>query len=95
MCRVAECTRRAAVSVGREDVPGPIRLCATHTEGFRLNGAHWSVVADPAGNGASWMVPAPLPPVGRSSTSPAPGPLPGGSDRRLMSRMSAWFGRRS
>jgi hypothetical protein len=34
MCRVDKCKRRAAASVAREHVPGPIQLCAIHTEGF-------------------------------------------------------------
>lgn len=39
MCRVDGCGLRAVASVVREDLPGPIQLCATHTEDFRMNGA--------------------------------------------------------
>jgi hypothetical protein len=42
-CRVDECERLAAGSVAGNDLPGQLRLCATHMEDFRLNGAGWTV----------------------------------------------------
>jgi hypothetical protein len=43
-CRVNDCHRRAAASIVRDHLPGPLRLCATHTEAFRQNYADWDVV---------------------------------------------------
>jgi hypothetical protein len=42
-CRVSECDRYSAASVLRDDFPGPLPLCATHTEDFRQNGAGWKI----------------------------------------------------
>ncbi len=43
-CRVDDCHRWAAASIVRDHLPGPIRLCATHTEAFRQNNAGWDIV---------------------------------------------------
>jgi hypothetical protein len=42
-CRVGDCDRWAAASVMRDDLPGPLRLCATHTENFRLSNVGWKI----------------------------------------------------
>jgi hypothetical protein len=43
-CFVTECHRGALASVSRPDLPGPLRLCATHTEQFRQSSDGWDVV---------------------------------------------------
>jgi hypothetical protein len=43
-CRVNDCHRWAAASIVRDHLPGPLRLCATHTEAFRQNNTGWDVV---------------------------------------------------
>ncbi len=45
-CRVDGCDRNAAASMIRDTLPGPLPLCATHTEDFRMNGAGWEIVWD-------------------------------------------------
>jgi hypothetical protein len=42
-CRVDACDRTAAASVARDDLPGPLRLCATHLEDFRQNDVGWTI----------------------------------------------------
>lgn len=46
-CFVADCDRRAAASVMRPDLPGPLRLCATHTEQFRQSSDSWGITWPP------------------------------------------------
>ncbi|MDQ1357439.1 MAG: hypothetical protein QOF20_1209 [Acidimicrobiaceae bacterium] len=46
-CFVAECDRRAAASVSRADLPGSLRLCATHTEQFRQSSDGWGITWPP------------------------------------------------
>jgi hypothetical protein len=43
-CWVDGCARHAAATIVREDLPGPLRLCATHTEQFRQNSAAWNII---------------------------------------------------
>jgi hypothetical protein len=43
-CWVDGCARHAAATIVREDLPGPLRLCATHTEQFRQNSGAWNIV---------------------------------------------------
>ena len=74
MCRVDMCERRAAASVVREDLPGPIQLCATHTEDFRMNGAAWTVTWSPGATLPISVRAAPAAPVGRNSWGAASGP---------------------
>ena len=81
MCRVDGCWRRAVASVVREDLPGPIQLCATHTEDFRMNGAAWTVTWSAGGSHPVSVQAAPAAPVGRSSFATASGPV---------SRASGW-----
>jgi hypothetical protein len=42
-CRVSDCDRWAAASVMRDDLPGPLRLCATHTGNFRQHNVGWTI----------------------------------------------------
>jgi hypothetical protein len=42
-CRVGECERSAAAAISRDDLPGPLRLCATHLEEFRQNNVDWAI----------------------------------------------------
>ncbi|MDQ6617754.1 MAG: hypothetical protein M3083_24130 [Actinomycetota bacterium] len=42
-CFVSDCDRGAAASVSRPDLPGPLRLCATHTEQFRQSSDDWGI----------------------------------------------------
>lgn len=75
MCRVDGCGRRAAASVVREDLPGPIQLCATHTEDFRMNGAAWTVTWSAGDSGPISVQATPAAPVGRSSLDTASEPV--------------------
>ena len=68
MCRVDKCERRAATSVVREDLPGRIQLCATHTEDFRLNGSSWTITWSPSEALPISVQAAPATPVGRGSS---------------------------
>jgi hypothetical protein len=43
-CRVDGCARHAAATIVGENLPGPLRLCATHTEQFRQNSAAWNII---------------------------------------------------
>lgn len=81
MCGVNGCGRRAAASVVREDLPGPIRLCATHTEDFRMNGVAWTITWSVGETGPISVQTAPARPVGRSSLDAPSEPA---------SRPSAW-----
>ena len=46
-CFVTECHRGALASVNRPDLPGPLRLCATHTEQFRQSSDGWAIAWPP------------------------------------------------
>ena len=43
-CFVDVCARHAAATIVREDLAGPLRLCAAHTEQFRQNSAAWNII---------------------------------------------------
>ena len=64
-CRVDGCDRRAAASMIRDSLPGPLRLCATHTEDFRMNGAGWTVVWEQSAPEPTSVQPAAAAAVGR------------------------------
>lgn len=81
MCRVDGCGRRAAASVVRDDLPGPMQLCATHTEDFRMNGAAWTVTWSAGESRPISVQAAPAAAVGRSSLAVVSGPV---------SRASGW-----
>jgi len=51
-CFVTDCHRGALASVTRPDLPGSLRLCATHTEQFRQSSEGW---------GITWPADQPLP----------------------------------
>ncbi|MDP9074016.1 MAG: hypothetical protein M3N98_07555 [Actinomycetota bacterium] len=57
-CWVGGCNRWAAASVTRKDLPGQLRLCATHTEQFRQSSDGWGI-AWPAGAPVPTSVAAP------------------------------------
>lgn len=42
-CSVGDCDRNALATVSRHDLPGPLRLCATHTEQFRQSSDGWVI----------------------------------------------------
>jgi hypothetical protein len=95
-CRVDGCDRRAAAAIVQDSFPGPLPLCATHTEDFRMNSAGWTVtwestLAEPTSVKAA----APAA-VGRSAANPAgaawPHSAPAG---RLRTRLAAWRNPRS
>lgn len=91
ICRVDDCERRAVASVAREDLPGPIQLCATHTEDFRLNGTGWAINWSPGQTLPITVKTAPAGPVGRGPLRPSSEPVstaPGWS--KLRSRLSDW-----
>ena len=73
ICRVDNCERRAAASVVTEHLPGPIQLCATHTEDFRMNGAAWTVTWRPGETLPVSVRAAPAGPVGRAWSGAASG----------------------
>ncbi len=70
-CRVDTCDRRAAASVVRDSFPGPLPLCATHTEDFRLNSAGWAVTWDQTMAEPTSVKAAVSSPPGRNSPGPA------------------------
>jgi hypothetical protein len=90
-CRVDDCDLRAAASVIRENLPGPLPLCATHTEAFRMNSAGWSVNWEEALAEPTSVKVAAAAPVGRNPVRPdAPArsaSSPGFSVRR---RLGVW-----
>ena len=95
-CRVDDCDRRAAATVIRDTFPGPLPLCAIHTEDFRMNGAGWMVrweqtLAEPTSVKA-----APAAAVGRRASGP-PGVLESDSSggNTLRRRLALWRGTRS
>jgi hypothetical protein len=52
-CFVTGCDRGALASVTRPDLPGPLRLCATHTEQFRQSSDGWGITWPPGAPGPS------------------------------------------
>jgi hypothetical protein len=91
-CFVAECDRRAAASVSRPDLPGSLRLCATHTEQFRQSSEHWGITW-PAGAPTPTAVTAPSSDTlwayrPEPNTGP-PQPMPAGDAVRR--GPSSWF----
>ena len=94
ICRVEGCERRAAASVTRDDLPGGLRLCATHTEDFRMNGERWTITQGVPGT-PPVVRPAPLAAVGRTSPGPAAGPVtPVPLAGRVKTLMATWLHRR-
>jgi hypothetical protein len=95
-CRVDNCDRNAAASIVRDNLPGPLPLCATHTEDFRMNSAGWTVtwehtLAEPT----SVTTGTPMA-VGRGAPGPASAPRPpSAAAGRFKSRLEAWRSSRS
>ena len=82
MCQVDGCERRAAASVAvGADLPGPIQLCATHTEDFRMNGTAWTVTWSAGESRPISVQAAPAAPVGRTSMV---------TPKDTVSRVSGW-----
>jgi hypothetical protein len=90
-CRVDGCERRAAASMIRESLPGPLPLCATHTEDFRMNGAGWVVAWEHTLTEPTSVKPAAPAPVGRSASGLGSAPQSHNSKvSRVRSRLVAW-----
>jgi len=95
-CRVDDCDRRAAASVIRDSLPGPLPLCATHTEDFRMNSAGWTIVWEHLSADPTSVKAAAVAPVGLSGPRSEDGRKSQTSPRRgIRSRLEAWQGRRS
>ena len=77
-CVVDDCDRRAAASVQRDDLPGPMQLCFTHTEDFRMNKAAWAITWVASEPSPTSVKAAPVPSVGRGVD--APGAVTGASE---------------
>jgi hypothetical protein len=99
-CFVSGCDRGAAASLTRPDLPGSLRLCATHTEQFRQSSEGWGIIWA-AGDPAPTSVTAPssdtLWAYRPQPHEPEPGPAQGqtGSGRgRLSGRAAGWLGAR-
>jgi hypothetical protein len=75
-CWVDGCARHAAATIVRESLPGPLRLCATHTEQFRQNSAAWNII---------WERTAPEPTLVRAPDPAKVGRQVSGSDDELLS----------
>lgn len=95
-CRVDDCDRRAAASIIRDNFPGPLPLCATHTEDFRLNGAAWVVTWDQMMAEPTSVKAAQPSQVGRDSPGPAITLASKGLPaNRFRSRLAPWRRSRS
>jgi len=75
VCYVDYCDRRAVASLTREDLPGPLPLCATHTEDFRMNGARWKITWERSSAAPTSVLAAEPLPVGRSGDRPGAAPV--------------------
>jgi len=98
-CFVTECHRGALASVSRPDLPGPLRLCATHTEQFRQSSDGWGITW-PSGQAIPASVTAPSGEV-LWAYRPEPGtgapvaPVPADAGRQgLAGRAAGWIGNR-
>jgi len=95
-CRVDGCDRRAAASVVRDSLPGPLPLCLTHTEDFRMNNAGWTIIWENSSAEPTSVTAAAVAAVGHSGPRLVDVPPSQGSLRRgVRSRLEAWQGRRS
>jgi hypothetical protein len=92
-CRVDDCERRAAASVMRDTLPGPLPLCAIHTEDFRMNGAGWMVSWEQTLAEPTSVKAAPAAPVGRMPPGPAGVPESDGPAENSLSRRLLWWRR--
>jgi hypothetical protein len=95
-CRVDDCDRRAAASMIRETLPGPLPLCATHSEDFRMNSPDWTVTWEQTLAEPTSVKAAPVAAVGRRSGGPARTPEPDSSPgNSLRGRLAMWRSTRS
>jgi hypothetical protein len=91
-CRVDECDRRAAASIVRDHLPGPLPLCLIHTEDFRMNGAGWNIAWDRALPEPTSVTVAVAAGVGRQTPLPVAtpaAPSPDSAVQRVKSRFTA------
>jgi hypothetical protein len=91
-CRVDECDRRAAASIVRDHLPGPLPLCLVHTEDFRMNGEGWNIAWDRALAEPTSVTVAVAAVVGRQTPVPVatpPAPSPDSTVQRVKSRLTA------
>ena len=90
-CRVDECDRNAASTIVRDSLPGPLPLCLTHTEDFRMNGAGWNIVWEHTSPEPTSVTTGAVARVGRSGP-PAGEPLASSVDQapRAKSLLSRW-----
>jgi hypothetical protein len=97
ICWVDDCDRRAAASVPRDDLPGQLLLCATHTEDSRINGDRWTVTWDRSATSPSSVQPAPVRAVGREPSRSVDSPVTvvASGASQVKSRLSGWLRRRS
>ena len=86
-CRVDGCDRNAASSMIRESLPGPLRLCATHTEDYRLNSSGWNIIWDPTSPEPTSVTAAAVAPVGHFGPRPTE-PSVTGARPSLTSRLT-------
>jgi len=98
-------TRERAASPGTDDLPGPLRLCATHTEYFRQNSLGWKInweheapepisVTTPATSSVGLSGPTPAQAAGHEPTSRHPAlesllQLPGWTAKQIEARVAA------
>ena len=87
-CRVDGCDRNAAASMIRDTLPGPLPLCATHTEDFRMNGEGWDIVWDASAPEPTSVTTQAAAAVGHSGPRPVEASAaPDGPGLRLRSRL--------
>jgi hypothetical protein len=94
-CFVSGGDRGALASVTRQDLPGPLRLCATHTEQFRQSSEGWGITWA-SGAPAPTTVTAPSSDVLWAYRPPAQsGPPPGAPASDLAPRGAVGFSARA
>jgi hypothetical protein len=89
-CRVDGCDRNAASSMIRESLPGPLRLCAAHTEEFRLNSAGWDIVWEQGATDPSSVRTPVATPVGHVGPRPAEVTAAGGRTVQRVKHRLSW-----
>jgi hypothetical protein len=85
-CRVDDCDAHVAASVIRDTLPGPLRLCALHTEDFRMNSAGWMVSWEQRMAEPTSVKAAPAAPVGRMPLGLVDSPDSGSSSETSLRR---------
>jgi hypothetical protein len=95
-CRVDDCDRRSAASVIQDTLPGPLPLCLTHMEDYRMNSAGWIVTWEQTLAEPTSVKAAEVAAVGRTTAGPV-GSLPpaSSSGNSLRKRLAMRRGSRS